>query len=100
MITVFQTYRNSDTTEGRGPMIPDACFTTRKVAAEYIDNKPGIMGRPGPWSNQDYGDWEIRPINVYETIETLNQAIKKDLKKSALSKLTNEEKEALGIEGD
>lgn len=73
MIVIYQTYRNSDMTEGRGPMIPDRAFLKREDAEKYIDDKPGIMGRkcsyensiPIPWSKSKSGDWEIRKIQVF-----------------------------------
>ena len=94
---VYLTYRNSDLTEGRGPMVADACFSTRAVAASYIDALPGVMGRRQKWSQEEYGDWEIREIEVHDSIAELGKSRKAEIKKKALAKLGEEEKKALGL---
>ena len=63
---IYVTYRNSDTTEGRGPMVSHKAFVDEQKAIDYIDTQPGIMGRMAKWSEEKYGDWEIRSLNVIE----------------------------------
>lgn len=94
---IWQTYRNADEIEGRGPMVPDFAFLHKEHAERYIDEQPGVMGRRGQWSQQKYGDWEIRPVEVldYDIIEVGFKKVKTRL--IALAKLTDEEKEALGL---
>jgi hypothetical protein len=94
---IWQTYRNSDETEGRGPMIPDLTFLHEHDAARYIDNQPGVMGRRAKWSNEKYGDWTMKEVVVidYDVIEAGEKQVK--LKLAALAKLTAEEKELLGL---
>jgi len=94
---IWQTYRNSDETEGRGPMILDLTFLHKHDAARYIDNQPGVMGRRAKWSNEKYGDWTMKEVVVihYDVIEAGEKQVK--LKLAALAKLTAEEKELLGL---
>ena len=47
---IWQTYRNADETEGRGPMVPDLAFLHKEHAERYIDEQPGVMGRRAKWS--------------------------------------------------
>lgn len=93
MKTVYMTMRNADMTEGRGPMVQDLCFSSRELAAEYIDQQPGVMGRIGKWSEDKFGDWKIQALEVLDQIPDPNQKIRE----KALSKLTFEEKRALGL---
>ena len=60
----FVVMRNSDMTEGRGPMMMDSIFIDRAEAVIYMDSQPGVMGRTVQWSKENYGDWRIeeRPI--------------------------------------
>lgn len=97
---IWQTYRNADDIEGRGPMRPDLAFLHKEHAERYIDEQPGVMGRRQKWSQQTYGDWYIKPIEVidYDVIEAGLKNVK--LRLSALSKLTDEEKSALGLDID
>jgi len=63
---VYLTRRNRDMIEGMGPMVNDLVFLDRKKAEEYIDSKPGVMGMSGPWSTQEFGDWDIVELDVIE----------------------------------
>jgi hypothetical protein len=95
---VYQTYKNSDMTEGSGPMIPDLTFLYRMDADAYIDTRPGIMGRRAKWSTEKYSDWKVVPIEVLEHgIITDTQVERERLRESALSKLSDKEIEVLGI---
>jgi len=79
--------------EGRGPMVQDLCFSSKKLAAEYIDQQPRVMGRRGKWSEEEFGDWQIQAIEVLDQIPDPNQKIRQ----KALSKLTFKEKRVLGL---
>jgi hypothetical protein len=96
---IYQTYRNSDDIEGRGPMVPDLAFLHKAHAERYIDEQPGIMGRKGKWSQQEYGDWEIIEVNVIENEFDPAEYKLIKLRERALSKLSEEEKKALGLSG-
>lgn len=82
---VYAVYRNSDMTEGRGPMMLDSLWWTEDGAWEYANSRLGVMGRkptqfhsgpirPNPpkeclgWRCQycwPYGgEWEVRKIEV------------------------------------
>ncbi|QGT54335.1 hypothetical protein b3_0091 [Synechococcus phage B3] len=95
---IWQTYRNADDIEGRGPMVPDYAFLHKEHADRYIDEQPGVMGRRAQWSKQKFGDWSVEVIEVFDfdVIEAGLEKVK--LRSKALSKLTPEEKLVLGLE--
>lgn len=94
---VWLVYKNSDTTEGRGPMVLDCIFHYRADAAAYIDQKPGIMGRKGKWSEEEYGDLQIKEMDVFESFSNMEEIVKAKSKAAALAKLTPAEKILLGL---
>lgn len=62
---VYLVFRNADMTEGRGPMVFDKkVFSSFETAADYTDRQTGVMGRKAKWSEQEYGDWQIRIAEV------------------------------------
>lgn len=97
MKVVYATLYNADTCEGRGPMVIDKVFSNRRDAAAYIDNKPGVMGRRGKWSEEKYGDWKIEEYPVFDCLAEARQSDEKIKKEKALAKLTEEDKRALGL---
>ncbi len=97
MKTVYATYYNADMTEGRGPMVLDKIFTNRVDANAYIDTKFGVMGRPGPWSNQKYGDWTVQEHRLFDSLDDAAKDHDREVRKRALGKLTDEERKVLGI---
>lgn len=58
-------------TEGRGPMIIDSIFEKREDANNYIDHQFGVMGRKSEkgWSKDKYGDWTVKEMAVFESLE-------------------------------
>lgn len=94
---VYATRKNGDMNEGRGPMVIDKVFLHRKHAEEYIDDKPGIMGRQSDkgWSNEKYGDWDIEEWEVLEYSLIDMEKEEQRLAKNAKSKLSNAEYKAL-----
>ncbi len=84
-------------TEGRGPMIPSYAFLHREHAAAYIDAQEGVMGCRAKWSEQEYGDWRMKKIEVLEHDYMESEQRKEKVKRQALNKLTQEEKEILGL---
>lgn len=97
MLIIYQTNRNSDTTEGRGPMVPDLAFTKRSLAETYIDGQPGVQGRTGKWSQEKYGDWNISEVEVLDELPENIEKKKQEIRKRALNKLTDEERKVLGL---
>jgi len=92
---IYATYKNSDMTEGRGPMVMDKVFLHKDHANNYIDGKPGIMGRTAKWSQEKHGDWKVEEINVYEyDVQEQEEKNKKDLQ-VVLSSLTTREYDLL-----
>ncbi len=89
---IWQTYRNSDETEGRGPMVPDLAFLHQPHAEKYINEQPGVQRLLGR-----RGDWEIKPVNVIDYDIVQAKASKEKIRQEALRKLSREEKEALGL---
>lgn len=94
---IWQTYRNADMIEGRGPSIPDLAFVHRQHAADYIDAQEGVMGRKAKWSKDTFGDWHMKKVEVLEYDYMESKQRKEELKEQALNKLTQEEKVILGL---
>ena len=89
MIKIYVARQNSDLTEGRGGLYPKGYFTTETDAVMFLSTLDGIMGtRQG---------LDIVEVDVYESIEEHPKWTKEMLIKSALLKLTDKEKEALGF---
>ncbi len=77
---MYGVYKNADMTEGRGPMIPVAFFTTTELAMDFCESKRGIMGREAPsgnWAKEKYGDWEVRPILLCDSLEAVEEVAKR-----------------------
>jgi hypothetical protein len=94
---IWQTYRNADMIEGRGPFVPDRAFVHKKHAAAYIDAQEVVMGHRAKWSEEKFGDWYMRPVEVLEYEYEKSERRKEELKEQALSKLTQQEIEILGL---
>ena len=94
------TKKNADMTEGRGPMVPVAAFLEEDDAWGLADRHCGVMGhRPpsGSWRGEQYGDWTVTPLTVYASLEEYQQGENSRVRTSALNKLSQEEKIALGL---
>jgi len=88
---IFVAKQNSDLTEGRGPAIPIGYFLSREVA-EWVNAKaPGVFGTKN--------DCRVEVIEVCEskTLQEYEGYCKEEEKRKALSKLTEKEKELLGL---
>lgn len=95
---IFLVYRNSDMTEGRGPMVVDCAFKHKEDAEAYIDMRPGVMGRRDNWRLRKSGDWEVRPIEVHNSVHEAERIQNERIRAQALTKLTHEERRILGLE--
>lgn len=100
MLTVYQVMKQSDMAAGNGYMIPDLCFSTEQHAWDYVNQQTGIMGRTpnsGKWQLSGFKDWDVKEVRVYHSVEESEQEKLIKKKEKALSKLTEEEKEILGL---
>ncbi len=61
---IYLVFKNSDLTEGRGPMVFHSAWKDKSEAIKFMDRQPGVMGRRGVWSEQKYGDWECRETDL------------------------------------
>lgn len=59
MSQVYFVLNNADSTEGRGPMVPVACFTSFDKALEFLSKQPGVMGRMPHGIDSDIQTWEL-----------------------------------------
>jgi hypothetical protein len=96
---VFIVKRNSDTNEGRGPMVIDSIWDegAEDAAIEYMDKQPGVQGRRGKWSTEKYGDWTIEKVVVQTSADDMLAVKQEKIRQGALRKLTSIEREALGV---
>ena len=87
MNKIFLVYENSDTTEGRGPMVivkDSGFFLTEKEAWDFADTIPGVMGyKPqGSWRHEKYPHVEVRSFSKHDPekekkVKDLEQKISK-----------------------
>lgn len=98
-IKCFEVMGNTDTTEGRGPKKVVARFKTQEVASAYVRSESYAQ-----WCVMGVQNWEYDRTNIKEntilildSMDELEEVRKANLIQSALSKLTREEKEALGF---
>ena len=89
--------KNSDETEGRGRMVAIAHFSERPDAVAYTQAQPDAYKRSREWKGNRYGDLQLDPITVFESLDEVEGYVPVDLKAQALAKLTAEEKRALGF---
>jgi len=77
---IFLVYRNSDLTEGRGPMVLDKIFLDRERSIKFALKQPGVMGITGRQNWLDKaklvkllgtdayklvdGDWEVYQVEI------------------------------------
>ena len=95
--TAFATFRNSDMTEGRGPMRLDRVFLNREHAASYVDEQPGVFGRREKWSENDNGDWEIHEIELIDYDVTEKQKADEARRRELLDNLSDDDLRILGV---
>jgi hypothetical protein len=101
---IYLVFRNSDFTEGRGPMVFSCAFKDATDAVEYVARQEGIFGSPqkveigkhfGTYASAN--GYDIREVELIESLEQ-EEAIHQDrVRRRALSKLTREEWNALGL---
>lgn len=87
MRIVYLVYGPSDYNEGKLPSKLETGFTKKEDANSYIDFRPGVQGIKREWSKEKYGDWEVKPFAIFDTLneaeardfENMKQHIKKKL---------------------
>lgn len=89
MKTIYEVTCNTDLTEGRGYQKHVAAFFDKSDAEKCAEDQPKIMG-VGKASH-------INKMCIYTSYQDWKQNTAAELRRKALSKLTEEEKFALGI---
>jgi hypothetical protein len=98
MIKCFEVMGNTDTAEGRGPMQVVARFSNESAAIKFV--KSPLYARwcvMGYQSKSDLNNIHETVITILDTCDELERERCEKLKASAISKLTKEEREALGL---
>ena len=90
----FDATYNSDTIEGRGPMVSAGIFT-RREDAEKLDgrSKYHAMGVINPL----YPAIKVMRVKVYHSMEDFDNNSDESIREKALSKLTDADKLVLGL---
>lgn len=87
MKTIYVASKNMDSTEGRGPMVPVGYFTKLHDARLAVRGL-GVMG---------VGDGDVDEVILHETFGEYQMDINEKLRRTALSKLSEAERKALGF---
>lgn len=99
----WQVLRNSDTTEGRGPMLPtDIAFILEASALTFVKSDHyaktwGVQGMPG-------NDHCVKKMTVfvYDSLDDYNdntpERVLERKRQAALCKLSTEDRQVLGLE--
>jgi hypothetical protein len=88
MKTIYGVYANSDNVEGKGVVVLLNIFTREQDAYAHAKGQ-GPMGM---------SDGDVRPLYLLESLADLGEKTKKERIDRAISKLSQCEIEALGIE--
>jgi hypothetical protein len=89
---IFEVYGNSDTTEGRGSKVHIGYFTDEGVAHKAAKGQ-GVMGTE---ATVKLVTAPTSPV-VYETFAEYGQACKQQEYRAIMAKLSDREKEILGL---
>jgi hypothetical protein len=84
-VTIFLVRANADTTEGRGPMVPVCATLERPIADAYITTQWGGLGLH-----------DVIELPLY-SITNPPPTVRDEARARALSKLSPEERELLGL---
>jgi|GEM_PF-6445564 len=100
MFDVTAVYKNTDRTEGKGPMVLDRLFTSHSDAVEYVETQKGIYDVPVK-TERGYSGWELRTTSVAESLDDVPDvlvAVERNRQiAAARAKLSPEERELLGL---
>jgi hypothetical protein len=89
MIKVFEATYNSDSMEGRGYTVHAGLFLKHQDAVDSVADRTDMGGRPMG---------EIRERQVYDSLAEYRAERNRELVESALTKLSVDERRALGYE--
>ncbi len=87
MKTIYIAMRNSDMTEGRGPMVAIAAF----------ENRPDAVMAAKGWGVMGIGDGTVEELRVYSSFNDWEKGEAKWMRKRALDKLSEQDKRVLGL---
>lgn len=100
----FLLLRDTDETSGSGRHVPHAIALTREDGRAYIEAQPDPWNRTAQhlsWREWDgaaaYGQWQLRDLPIVTATDAERIAQRVQLRANALSKLSPEEKEVLGL---
>lgn len=88
--------RNLDQTEGRGPVVPAFYFASAELAA-HAAKLPCFYREMGVQGGMDGSLVETKEIQLIESIEEFVRLRKDQVAQRALGKLSDLEKDALGV---
>jgi len=99
VIKCYEVIGNTDTTEGRGPMIVAARFSSREAAEKFVRSKAYAKWCVMGIQNAAYDLNNIREstIIIMDSVDEITLQTAEALKANALAKLTKEERAALGL---
>lgn len=103
MKKIYVVLRNADFTEGRGPMLFHAAFTSGEEAIKYVANQFGIFGSAQHVERNKYNHYayangyQIDEVVLHDNAEAIEENERRIAKDKALAKLTKEEQQLLGL---
>lgn len=102
---VYEVLCNDNVNDGMGTKQRVLVLRHEEDAIAYIEDQPDAFGRTRAWKDGCYGDWEIRPLEIVESLVDVpaanEYAQKRHIRAQALAKLTDEERLVLfGSETD
>ena len=63
---IYLVEKNTNMTDGMGSMVIDRAYADERAAKEYVDRQIGIMGRKLKWSEEKFGEWRVRELEVID----------------------------------
>lgn len=79
--SVFCVFRQENMTDGGGKMVLDSIWSNYQLACDFADIQPGVMGRTAKWSQEKWGDWEVKEVNVMGSADDIKMLMDEREKK-------------------
>lgn len=99
VINCWEVLGNTNTTDGMGPMKVLARFSSKEQAELYVKSKPYAK-----YCVQGHQDWKYDMNNIkftsliiLDNVDEFADIERQELRNKALAKLSDEEREALGL---